>query len=190
MTNTPQPTSVPAAGPSTAPSRGAEPDQQAASAPAPAPAPLSCSGSALIDVEDLALGVGSSPAPAPAGDGEKKQLHPSVPFYGPCITRSLKPGETKKWCTCGLSKSQPWCDGSHRGTEFKPLVWKVPDTPQTIYDICNCKYTKKPPLCDATHMSCPMDVYKRQKACTGPHTDGVKICSACGWTPGTMLIDL
>ena len=22
------------------------------------------------------------------------------------------------WCACGLSKKQPFCDGSHSGTEF------------------------------------------------------------------------
>ena len=26
------------------------------------------------------------------------------------------------WCACGLSKKQPFCDGSHNGTEFKPLL--------------------------------------------------------------------
>src|SRR5690554_3803493 len=32
----------------------------------------------------------------------------------------LKEGEKYYFCMCGLSKSQPFCDGSHVGTEFKP----------------------------------------------------------------------
>ena len=31
--------------------------------------------------------------------------------YGPCNVEDLEPGTTKKWCTCGLSKMQPWCNG-------------------------------------------------------------------------------
>ena len=26
------------------------------------------------------------------------------------------------WCSCGQSKKQPFCDGSHKGTEFTPLA--------------------------------------------------------------------
>ena len=33
----------------------------------------------------------------------------------------VKAGETYYWCSCGLSKSQPFCDGSHKPTEFKPV---------------------------------------------------------------------
>ncbi|MCU0373374.1 MAG: CDGSH iron-sulfur domain-containing protein, partial [Ignavibacteria bacterium] len=25
------------------------------------------------------------------------------------------------WCACGLSSSQPFCDGSHKSTEFNPM---------------------------------------------------------------------
>ena len=27
------------------------------------------------------------------------------------------------WCTCGKSTKQPFCDASHKGTEFTPLVY-------------------------------------------------------------------
>ncbi|KAI9190071.1 hypothetical protein H9P43_001504 [Blastocladiella emersonii ATCC 22665] len=155
-----------------------EPTKLDASSSTPDEAPSSvtptpCSGAADCDIEDLA-----------------KPIYPTVPFYGPCIVRDLKPGETKRWCTCGLSKKQPWCDASHRGTPFKPLVWKVPERQQSLFAICNCKYTKAPPYCDATHTSCPLEIYKRQKACQSDHSPTVKLCSDCGWTPDTVLIDL
>ena len=32
----------------------------------------------------------------------------------------LEAGKTYYWCACGLSRNQPWCDGSHRGGPFRP----------------------------------------------------------------------
>jgi CDGSH-type Zn-finger protein len=61
--------------------------------------------------------------------------------------------EAKKyyWCACGLSKAQPFCDGSHKGTSFQPLAFDV-ETPKKGV-LCNCKYTKNPPFCDGSHSS-------------------------------------
>ena len=43
------------------------------------------------------------------------------------------------WCACGLSKKQPFCDGSHSGTEFKPLPYKALETKKMFF--CACKQT-------------------------------------------------
>ena len=61
---------------------------------------------------------------------------------------ALEKGE-HYWCACGLSKSQPFCDGSHRGTGIEPHPFTV-DEPQDGY-LCMCKHTKNPPYCDGTH---------------------------------------
>ncbi|CAN1491139.1 Iron sulphur-containing domain, CDGSH-type [Rhabdaerophilaceae bacterium] len=53
------------------------------------------------------------------------------------------------WCTCGQSKKQPFCDGSHKGSEFSPLKWTA-EADKTAY-FCTCKRTSKSPLCDGTH---------------------------------------
>jgi CDGSH-type Zn-finger protein len=37
---------------------------------------------------------------------------------------TLEAGKTYAWCACGLSQKQPFCDGSHKPTEFKPIVFK------------------------------------------------------------------
>jgi len=118
-------------------------------------------------------------------------LNPHVAFYGPCNVRNLENGQVKLWCTCGLSQKQPWCDGSHKGTKFKPMKWEVPGTladgkAQSLYQLCACKYTQSPPYCDATHADLPMTVKKNQRECQKPHEiDGkpVKICENCGWAP-------
>ena len=41
----------------------------------------------------------------------------------PFITK-LEPG-SYYWCTCGETKKQPFCDGSHVGTEQEPLIFTI-----------------------------------------------------------------
>lgn len=70
-----------------------------------------------------------------------------------------KPVELEKkeyyWCACGLSKNQPFCDGSHAGTEFQPKAF-TPDAEGEAY-LCMCKQTGNPPYCDGAHASLPAD---------------------------------
>ena len=53
------------------------------------------------------------------------------------------------WCSCGKSSKQPFCDGSHKGTEFKPLVYKAEFTKKMFF--CACKQTNDQPFCDGSH---------------------------------------
>eukprot|EP00048_Salpingoeca_helianthica_P014700 m.223080 g.223080 ORF g.223080 m.223080 type:complete len:157 (+) comp16172_c0_seq1:304-774(+) len=64
----------------------------------------------------------------------------------------LEEGKEYYWCTCGLSKKQPFCDGSHRAAGiFKPLKFTAAKTGKAY--LCNCKNTQNPPYCDGTHNS-------------------------------------
>lgn len=56
---------------------------------------------------------------------------------------------TYYWCSCGESKTQPYCDGAHKGTEFRPQQVVI-DAPSKVA-FCNCKQTENPPRCDGAH---------------------------------------
>ena len=40
----------------------------------------------------------------------------------------VEEGKSYFWCTCGKSSKQPFCDGSHKGTEFTPLAYKAEES--------------------------------------------------------------
>jgi CDGSH-type Zn-finger protein len=57
------------------------------------------------------------------------------------------------WCACGRSKNQPYCDGSHKGTEYAPLRIVVKEDKKVAW--CACKRTKTIPWCDGSHKHLP-----------------------------------
>jgi CDGSH iron-sulfur domain-containing protein 3 len=67
------------------------------------------------------------------------------------IAVELEAGKTYSWCSCGQSSKQPFCDGSHKGTDFAPVKFVAEET-KTAY-LCNCKHTANPGFCDGTHKS-------------------------------------
>jgi CDGSH-type Zn-finger protein len=60
----------------------------------------------------------------------------------------LEPG-TYYWCACGRSANQPFCDGSHEGTDFTPYAFEISEK-QTVA-LCQCKHTDNKPFCDGSH---------------------------------------
>lgn len=53
------------------------------------------------------------------------------------------------WCACGRSATQPFCDGSHRGTGLEPV--KVELTEARKVSWCGCKHSAKGCFCDGSH---------------------------------------
>ena len=61
----------------------------------------------------------------------------------------LEKGKKYAWCTCGLSDKQPFCNGAHKGTDYRPLVFEAEES-KTV-SLCQCKATKNPGFCDGSH---------------------------------------
>ncbi len=65
------------------------------------------------------------------------------------IKINLTKGKEYYFCTCGRSKSQPFCDGSHTGTSFTPKAFVAEQEGENF--LCACKHSRNLPFCDGTH---------------------------------------
>ena len=61
----------------------------------------------------------------------------------------VEAGKSYWWCACGKSAKQPFCDGSHKGSEFIPIQFDATKSEKLWF--CGCKHSAKPPFCDGTH---------------------------------------
>lgn len=72
---------------------------------------------------------------------------PNIALDKPFVVE-IEPG-TYAWCACGESDNQPYCDGSHKGTEFRPVIEKIEEPKRVAW--CGCKQSGKAPFCDGSH---------------------------------------
>lgn len=75
-------------------------------------------------------------------------MEPKIAQKAPYVVEVVA-GKDLYWCACGQSKNQPFCDGSHRGTDFVPLLFKPQETGKQY--LCGCKHSKNKPFCDGSH---------------------------------------
>lgn len=65
------------------------------------------------------------------------------------IRVEVEDGKSYFWCAYGKSANQPFCDGSHKDTEFAPIKWTAEASGAKFF--CACKQTDGQPFCDGTH---------------------------------------
>jgi CDGSH-type Zn-finger protein len=46
---------------------------------------------------------------------------------------TLEAGKKYSWCSCGYSQKQPFCDGSHKGTSFAPMVFQASESTKVYF---------------------------------------------------------
>lgn len=80
--------------------------------------------------------------------------NPAIPDNKP-IAVILEKDKKYYWCSCGRSKSQPFCDGSHHGTEFVPLEFTAEKDGEAY--LCQCKLSSTPPFCDGSHKTISLE---------------------------------
>jgi CDGSH iron-sulfur domain-containing protein 3 len=73
---------------------------------------------------------------------------PAMPQKTP-FKAEVAVGKTYWWCACGQSANQPFCDGSHKGSDFSPVKYVAEKDGAAFF--CGCKRTDNQPLCDGTH---------------------------------------
>jgi len=61
----------------------------------------------------------------------------------------VEEGKNYFWCSCGQSEKQPFCDGSHKGSEFSPVKFTATESTKMFF--CGCKLTESQPMCDGSH---------------------------------------
>jgi CDGSH iron-sulfur domain-containing protein 3 len=76
---------------------------------------------------------------------------PNIAQRSPYVL-DMKPG-TYSWCACGNSKNQPFCDGSHKGTEFAPKRVEITTAGKIAW--CGCKHSQNASFCDGSHKRLP-----------------------------------
>ncbi len=61
----------------------------------------------------------------------------------------VEAGKSYFWCSCGESANQPFCNGSHKGSDFTPMKYTAEKDGKAFF--CGCKATANAPLCDGSH---------------------------------------
>ena len=74
-------------------------------------------------------------------------MEPEIPQKVPYVME-IEAG-TYFWCSCGKSTKQPYCDGSHKGSDFVPVKEVVTEKKRVAW--CGCKHSSNAPFCDGAH---------------------------------------
>jgi glutamate synthase domain-containing protein 2/CDGSH-type Zn-finger protein len=98
----------------------------------------------------------------------------------------LTKDEKRFFCVCGRSKDQPFCDGSHAGTAFRPLAFNAQQSGDAY--LCQCKHTANPPYCDGTHKQFSADKIGQQGPGVSAKAGAIPIAKSTPEEPTVEMI--
>ncbi len=80
---------------------------------------------------------------------------PNISQKAPFIV-AVEANKKYSWCSCGHSKTEPFCDGSHKSyqnADKTSIMKSVPyiSSENKIVKFCGCKHSKNVPICDCSH---------------------------------------
>lgn len=100
----------------------------------------------------------------------------------------LTAGEDYYFCACGRSANQPFCDGSHAGTDFKPKPFSAEESGDAF--LCQCKHSANLPFCDGTHKQFDDSAIGKEGPGVQQHADKIPTASATTEEPTVEFIHL
>jgi glutamate synthase domain-containing protein 2 len=98
----------------------------------------------------------------------------------------LSKGDDYYFCMCGRSSNQPFCDGSHAGTDFKPKAFTAEDSGDAY--LCQCKHSANLPFCDGTHKQFDDQIIGKEGPGVQAKTDSAPVASATKEEPTVEFI--
>jgi len=99
---------------------------------------------------------------------------------------TLTQGQEYYFCTCGRSAKQPFCDGSHAGTTFKPKA-VVAEADGDAY-LCACKHSANQPRCDGAHYQFGVDKVGQEGPNVKPKASALPAAVATAEEPSVEFI--
>jgi len=95
------------------------------------------------------------PIPEEFSYPEGKYRPPTLPYRSGFIpiTLFLEQGKVYRWCSCGASWNEPFCDHKchYQMTRNRPIVFNVDKS--SYYKLCTCKVSANAPFCNSTCLS-------------------------------------
>jgi len=99
---------------------------------------------------------------------------------------ALSKGKDYYFCACGRSQTQPFCDGSHVGSEFSPKTFTAQDSGDAY--LCQCKHSKNIPYCDGSHQQFNDDDIGKEGPGLTPKSDKQPAATATKEEPTVTFI--
>lgn len=86
----------------------------------------------------------------------------------------VKKGQKKGFCSCDLTKTPPFCDGSHKTSGSSKVPYIIKFNQDSTALICGCLQSKVRPYCDGSHK-----IYNEKNDCPKRKTRKISLCAEC-----------